>query len=141
MLATPSFSSVDIIISEKPNRSTICSVVHPNALSSTVTGWRRFRSIRTPTVSRLSTSNSSQAPRDGMTFTECSGRSVDLSMVWSKYTPGERTSWETTTRSVPFTMNVPLSVIMGKSPMNTVWDLISWVSLLMNSAVTYNGAE
>ena len=57
------------MISEKPNRSRICSLVQPSALSSTVTGWRRLRSIRTPTVSRLSTSNSSQAPRPGMTLT------------------------------------------------------------------------
>src|SRR5690554_3953774 len=38
-------------------------------------------------------------------------------------------------------VNVPLSVMSGKSPMNTVWDLISPVSLLMNSAVTKSGAE
>src|SRR5699024_6101075 len=38
-------------------------------------------------------------------------------------------------------MNVPLSVIRGKSPMNTVWLLISPVLLYMNSAVTYRGAE
>src|ERR1700744_489137 len=37
--------------------------------------------------------------------------------------------------------NVPLSVIIGKSPMNTVWLLISPVVLLVNSAVTNNGAE
>lgn len=37
-------------------------------------------------------------------------------------------------------MNVPLSVIIGKSPMKTVWLLISPVLLLMNSAVTNNGA-
>ena len=37
-------------------------------------------------------------------------------------------------------MNVPLSVMSGKSPMNTVWDLISPVSLFMNSAVTNRGA-
>ena len=35
---------------------------------------------------------------------------------WSKYTPGERTSWETTTRSVPFTMNVPLVGHHGEIP-------------------------
>src|SRR5262245_15671431 len=35
---------------------------------------------------------------------------------------------------------VPLSVISGKSPMNTVWLLISPVSLFMNSAVTNSGA-
>src|SRR5437764_555540 len=38
-------------------------------------------------------------------------------------------------------MKVPLSVINGKSPMKTVWDLISPVLLFMNSAVTNNGAE
>ncbi|NQE71753.1 hypothetical protein NG2371_06232 [Nocardia gamkensis] len=37
-------------------------------------------------------------------------------------------------------MNVPLSVIIGKSPMKTVWLLISPVLLLMNSAVTNSGA-
>ena len=64
-----------------------------------------------------------------------------LSTWRSKYTPGERTSWETTTRSVPLMMNVPLGDISGKSPMNTVWLLISPVLLLMNSAVTNIGAE
>src|SRR3984957_13187663 len=135
-----SFSSVASMISENPNRSMICSVVQPSALSSTVTGWRRLRSMRTPTVSRLSTSNSSQAPRPGMTLTLCSVFSVDLSMLSSKYTPGERTSWDTTTRLVPLMMNVPLAVIIAKSPMNTVWLLISPVLLLMNSAVTNSGA-
>ena len=96
--------------------------------------------MRTPTVSRLSTSNSSHAPRPGITLTLCSVFSVDLSMVASKYTPGERTSWLTTTRSVPLMMKVPFSVIIGKSPMNTVWLLISPVLLLMNSAVTNSGA-
>ena len=96
--------------------------------------------MRTPTVSRLSTSNSNQAPRLGITLTLCSVFSVDLSMVSSKYTPGERTSWLTTTRSVPLMMKVPFAVIIGKSPMNTVWLLISPVLLLMNSAVTNSGA-
>src|SRR4029078_8207568 len=138
--AVLSFSSVPIMISEKPKRSTICSLVQPSALSSTVTGWRRLRSMRTPTVSRLSTSNSSQATPPGITLTLCSVFSVDLSMVSSKYTPGERTSWLTTTRSVPLMMKVPFSVIIGQSPMNTVWLLISPVLLLMNSAVTNSGA-
>ena len=35
---------------------------------------------------------------------------------------------------------VPFSVIIGKSPMKTVWLLISPVLLLMNSAVTNSGA-
>ena len=38
-------------------------------------------------------------------------------------------------------MNVPLGVISGKSPMKTVWLLISPVSLFVNSAVTNSGAE
>src|SRR3954454_11044629 len=54
--------------------------------------------------------------------------------------PGERTSCETTTRSVPLMTKVPLSVITGKSPMKTVWLLISPVVLLVNSAVTNSGA-
>src|SRR6202451_2705670 len=65
-----------------------------------------------------------------------------VSSTWrSKYTPGERTSWLTTTRSVPLMMKVPLADMSGKSPMKTVWLLISPVVLLMNSAVTNMGAE
>src|SRR5260221_9224232 len=64
-----------------------------------------------------------------------------LSTWRSKYPPGERTSWLTTTRSVPLMMKGPLGDISGKSPMNTVWLLISPVELLMNSAVTNIGAE
>src|SRR6202035_2197204 len=67
--------------------------------------------------------------------------SLVLSTCRSKYTPGERTSWLTTTRSVPLMMNVPLRDMSGKSPMKTVWLLISSVVLLMNSAVTNIGAE
>src|SRR5262249_44114922 len=67
--------------------------------------------------------------------------SLVLSTCRSKYTPGERTSWLTTTRSVPLMMKVPLRDMSGKSPMNTVWLLISPVVLLMNSAVTNIGAE
>ena len=48
-----------------------------------------------------------------------------------KYTPGERTSWDTTTRSVPLMMKVPRLVMSGKSPMNTSCSLISPVSRLM----------
>ncbi len=76
-----------------------------------------------------------------MTLTEWTSRSVDLSRFRSKYTPGDRTSCETTTRSVPLMMNVPLSVIIGKSPMKTVCDLISPVSVFSNSAVTNRGAS
>jgi hypothetical protein len=58
-----------------------------------------------------------------------------------KMTPGLRTSWETTTRSVPLMMNVPLSVIIGKSPMKTVCSLISPVEAFMKRARTKIGAE
>ena len=92
-------------------------------------------------MSFLSISNSSQAPRLGMILATKMSLSEVLSSWRSKYTPGERTSWDTTTRSVPLTMKVPLSVISGKSPMNTVWLLISPVSLLVNSAVTNRGCE
>ena len=136
-----SFSSVVIISSDQPNRSRICSADQPMALSRTVTACRRLRSMRTPTVSRLSMSNSSQAPRLGMTLTLERSRSEVLSGSLAKYTPGERTSWLTTTRSVPLMMKVPLGVIIGKSPMNTVWLLISPVVLLVNSAVTNSGAQ
>src|SRR5215831_12180376 len=64
-----------------------------------------------------------------------------LSRARSKYTPGERTNCETTTRSVPLMMKVPFGDMSGKSPMKTVWLLISPVLLLMNSAVTNMGAE
>ena len=40
------------------------------------------------------------------------------------------------TRSVPPMMNVPCGVCSGKSPMNTVCDLISPVSPFSNSAFT-----
>ncbi len=58
-----------------------------------------------------------------------------------KITPGLRTSCDTTTRSVPLMMNVPLSVIIGKSPMKTVCSLISPVPAFMNRARTKIGAE
>ena len=56
-------------------------------------------------------------------------------------TPGERTSCDTTTRSVPLMMKVPFSVIIGKSPMKTVCSLISPVFRFMNRARTKIGAE
>ena len=63
-----------------------------------------------------------------------------LSRTRSKYAPGERTSCDTTTRSVPLMTKVPRSVMSGKSPMKTVWLLISPVVMFMNSAVTNRGA-
>ena len=52
----------------------------------------------------------------------------------------ERTSCDTTTRSVPLMMKVPFSVIIGKSPMKTVCSLISPVLRFMNRARTKIGA-
>ena len=48
---------------------------------------------------------------------------------------------DTTTRSVPLMTKVPFSVIIGKSPMNTVCSLISPVFWFMNRARTKIGAE
>ena len=56
-------------------------------------------------------------------------------------TPGDRTSWDTTTRSVPLITKVPFSVITGKSPMKTVCSLISPVLAFMKRARTKTGAE
>ncbi len=47
----------------------------------------------------------------------------------------------TTTRSVPWMMKVPRSVIMGKSPMNTDCSRISPVSSLMKATFMLSGAE
>ena len=44
------------------------------------------------------------------------------------------------TRSVPLMMNVPTSVIIGKSPMKTRCSRISPVSVLTNRTVIDNGA-
>ena len=63
-----SFSRVARIDSYSPKRSRIRALSQPSALSRTVTLCLRLRSIRTPTLSRLSISNSSQAPRDGITL-------------------------------------------------------------------------
>ncbi len=76
----------------------------------------------------------------GMTFAFNSVLSDVLSRSEAKYTPGERTSWETTTRSVPLMMNVPRGVMSGKSPMKTSCSLISPVSRLMKRISTNSGA-
>ena len=62
----------------------ICASVQPRAFSSTVTDCLRLRSTRTPTMSRLSISNSSQAPRLGMTLAVKTSLSEVLSAVRSK---------------------------------------------------------
>ncbi|MNV50108.1 hypothetical protein D3C71_1420980 [compost metagenome] len=91
----------------------------PSAISSEDTGILRRRSIRAKTMSLASNSISSQEPRYGMTRAAKSSLPEEwlLPLSWSKKTPGERCIWDTITRSVPLTMNVPLSVMSGMSPM------------------------
>ena len=65
-----------------------------------------------------SNSKSSHEPRYGITRAENSflPELWALPLSWSKNTPGERWSCETTTRSVPLMMKVPCAVISGISP-------------------------
>ena len=94
------------------------------------------------TESRLSISNSSHAPRDGITLQPKMSLSECLVHLAVEVDAGRADeARHTTTRSVPLMMNVPRGDISGKSPMKTVWLLISPVLLLMNSAVTNMGAE
>ena len=110
---------------------------------------RRLRATRVPAVTSLpgfcSTSNSSHSPRYGWMVPLTSWCLVRFRRrnrsPGSKMTPGDRTSCDTTTRSVPLMMNVPLSVIIGKSPMKTVCSLISPVFRFTNRARTKIGAE
>jgi hypothetical protein len=71
----------------------------------------------TDITSRLEVSNSSQAPRFGISLAVATCLPVVGSVARSKYTPGERTNCETTTRSAPLMTNVPSVVMIGKSPM------------------------
>ena len=90
----------------------------------------------------LSVSNSIQAPRLGMIVALNVGRLL-VSASCKKYTPGERTSWLTITRSAPLIMNVPLSVMSGKSPMKISWSgipLISPDSAVIRRTRTRSGA-
>ena len=79
-----SFSRVSRMDSYWPNSSRICASVQPRALSSTVTFCLRLRSRRTPTMSRLSISNSSHAPRLGIILQVKMSLSEVLSVVCSK---------------------------------------------------------
>ena len=85
----------------------------------------------------MSISSSTQEPRDGIRFAmkTCFSRSFGS----ITYAPGERTSWVTTTRSVPLMMKVPQSVIRGRSPMKTFCSRISPVSRLMNETSIVSG--
>ena len=116
------------------------SMVVSSARRSEKIETRRLRAMRAPALAALfffsSRSTWSHSPRLGWmvpskaTFSSLPG--------WNS-TPGERTSWETTTRSVPLMMKVPCSVMIGKSPMKTVCSLISPVSELRKRARTKIG--
>ena len=100
-----------------------------------------MRATRQPAVTSLpglaSMSSSIHSPRYGWMVPV---KTVLASRPGWKMTPGERTSCDTTTRSVPLTMKVPRSVIIGKSPMKTVCSLISPVVALRKRARTKTGA-
>ena len=63
-----------------------------------------------------------------------------LSALREKYTPGERTIWDTMTRSAPLLTKVPASVMRGKSPIKMSCSLISLVALLRRWTCTFMGA-
>ena len=86
----------------------------------------------------LSISSSSHEPREGMRFAVKTCFVGSLGSI--RYAPGLRTSCVTITRSVPLMMNVPNSVIIGKSPMKTVCSRISPVSVLTKRTVIESGA-
>ena len=101
---------------------------------------RRLRSTLTDTTSLALVSNSSQAPRFGISFAAVRRRPVAGSFSAVKYAPGERTSCDTTTRSAPLIRNVPCLVIMGTSPIKSVCSLTSPVSFTRSSTDTRSGA-
>ena len=109
----------------------------PIARSSTETGSLRLRSMRTKTLPFLSISSSSHEPRAGIRLATKTCFSRSLASI--TYAPGERTSCVTTTRSVPLMMNVPQSVIHGKSPMKTDCSRISPVSRFWKATLTVSG--
>ena len=61
-----------------------------------------------------------------------------LPLSSSKNTPGLLCICETTTRSVPLTINVPLSVISGISPINTSCSLMSCTDFAPVASSTSN---
>ena len=92
----------------------LSSLLAANARNNAVTGVFLLRSILTLITPSGSVSNSSQAPLLGITFAPNNLRFLQRFAV--KKTPAERINCETTTLSTPFTIKVPRSVIIGKSP-------------------------
>ena len=91
-------------------------------------------------MSFASFSNSNHVPLEGITLPVNTVFPL-LSIASAKYAPGERTNCETITRSAPLIINVPESVINGKSPIKTSFSLISPVPLLIKRRVARIGAE
>ncbi len=131
-----SFSMVFSIIWSPSNRSRIAlSEPYPMARRSVVAQIFLFLSTCTQRTPCASCSNSSHAPREGITVVANISLPV-LSRELALYTPGERTSCDTTTRSAPLMMNDPESVMRGISPMKTSCSLISPVTLFIRRART-----
>ena len=82
-----------------------------------------------------SVSNSNQAPRLGMVVCPKLSRPFLSALRW-KYEPGLRTNWLTIKRSEPLLINVPISVMSGKSPKKTSCVFNSPVSLFTRRKVT-----
>ena len=99
----------------------------PNSIALSIVdiGVLRFLSTLTVITSLLLVSNSIQAPLYGINLAELKSLPVVTSEVVVKYTPGDLTSWLTTTRSAPFIINVPVLVIIGTSPIKRVCSLTS----------------
>ena len=111
----------------------------PIALRSTVDGSFLFLSTCTCRILLLSCTNSSHAPLLGITVVSHKVAPF-LSVLLAIYTPGERTSCDTTTRSAPLIIKLPVSVMRGKSPMNTSCSWISPVSLRVSLTLIFKGA-
>ena len=140
MFVVLSFAKVFKINSWSPKTSIISSLLEsPKARNKTVPGIFLLRSIRTFKTSFASFSNSNQVPLDGIILPSKTVLPL-LSMASAKYAPGERTNWDTITRSAPLIMKVPESVINGKSPINTSCSLISPVPELIKRKVARIGA-
>ena len=111
----------------------------PKARSKVVAATFLLRSIFTPIKPLGSVSNSSQAPLLGIIFAP---KYLLPAVCWlAKKAPGLLISWEMATLSTPLTTKVPLSVIRGKSVINTSCSFISLVLRLTSFVLTRNGAS
>ena len=128
-----------IILSSAKRFKIALSEPKPRARRSTVAHILRFLSTCTQSTPWASCSNSSQAPRLGMTVVPNISLPV-LSTSFALYAPGERTSCDTITRSAPLMMNEPESVMRGNSPMNTSWSMTSSLTLFTSLTFTCMGS-